>query len=309
MYRLKLTAICLLLLSGVLNAQTGSEGLPFLYDREVVSKPNLATPPEAIETGLGGIVSVPVTVDAAGTVVAVGEATGPGSVCRQVTRADVAALRAAAAEAAKHAKFAPIREGEPELSRSWVRFQFESSGKEAVYSVTGVVPDGEDSKPEKSAKDKTKITVKGDRDYSAATVPPPDYVGPVNSTGSATPNSASPNKFTVMGDKDKNTFSTSSTGYIDIGKRISGGVLNGKALSLAKPPYPPAARAVRASGAVSIQVLIDTNGEVFSAQAVSGHPLLRPASAIAACDSRFAPTLLQGQPVKVSGIITYNFVP
>ena len=92
-------------------------------------------------------------------------------------------------------------------------------------------------------------------------------------------------------------------------RTISGGVLNGKAMELPKPPYPPAARAVRASGAVAVQVLIETDGSVFSAEAVSGHPLLRSASRMAACGSRFTPTLLQGQPVKVSGIITYNFVP
>jgi len=92
-------------------------------------------------------------------------------------------------------------------------------------------------------------------------------------------------------------------------KTISGGVLNGKAISLPKPPYPPAARAVRASGAVSVQVLIDEQGRVVSASAASGHPLLRAAAEQAARGARFSPTLLSGQPVKVSGIITYNFVP
>ena len=92
-------------------------------------------------------------------------------------------------------------------------------------------------------------------------------------------------------------------------KQISGGVLNGKATSLPKPPYPPAARAVRASGAVSVQVLIDENGSVVSASAVSGHPLLRAAAVQAARGARFSPTKLSGQPVKVSGVITYNFVP
>lgn len=92
-------------------------------------------------------------------------------------------------------------------------------------------------------------------------------------------------------------------------KTISGGVLNGKATSLPKPPYPPAARAVRASGAVSVQVLISETGSVISATPVSGHPLLRPAAAAAARGARFSPTLLSGQPVKVSGVITYNFVP
>lgn len=92
-------------------------------------------------------------------------------------------------------------------------------------------------------------------------------------------------------------------------KTISGGVLNGKAISLPKPEYPPAAMAVRASGAVSVQVLIDENGYVISANAVSGHPLLRAAAESAARGAQFAPTLLEGNPVKVSGVITYNFVP
>ncbi len=90
-------------------------------------------------------------------------------------------------------------------------------------------------------------------------------------------------------------------------KMISGGVLNGRATSLPTPPYPPAARAVRASGSVSVQVVIDENGHVISATAVSGHPLLRAAAVAAARGARFSPTMLSGQPVKVSGVITYNF--
>jgi len=92
-------------------------------------------------------------------------------------------------------------------------------------------------------------------------------------------------------------------------KRISGGVLNGKATSLPKPPYPAAARAVRASGAVNVQVTISESGSVVSANAVSGHPLLRQAAEQAARSARFAPTLLSGQPVSVTGVIVYNFVP
>ena len=92
-------------------------------------------------------------------------------------------------------------------------------------------------------------------------------------------------------------------------KTVSGGVLNGKATSLPKPAYPPAAKAVRASGSVSVQVLISEDGSVISASAVSGHPLLRAAAASAARGARFSPTLLSGQAVKVSGVITYNFVP
>jgi TonB family protein len=89
---------------------------------------------------------------------------------------------------------------------------------------------------------------------------------------------------------------------------INGGVLNGKALSLPRPPYPPAAMAVRAEGPVVIQITIDENGDVISAAAVSGHPLLRAAAVEAARAAKFSPTLLSGQPVKVSGVLTYNFV-
>lgn len=88
---------------------------------------------------------------------------------------------------------------------------------------------------------------------------------------------------------------------------VSGGVLNGKAISLPKPPYPQIARTARASGTVSVQVMIDENGNVVSASAVSGHPLLRAAAVQAARQAKFTPTKLSGQPVKVSGVINYNF--
>jgi protein TonB len=89
---------------------------------------------------------------------------------------------------------------------------------------------------------------------------------------------------------------------------ISGGVLNGKAISLPKPQYPAIARAARASGTVVVQVLIDENGNVVSAKAVSGPPLLLATAVAAARQARFSPTKLSGQPVKVTGVIQYNFV-
>ena len=89
---------------------------------------------------------------------------------------------------------------------------------------------------------------------------------------------------------------------------VSGGVLNGKAISKPQPAYPPIAKAARASGTVTVQILVDESGRVVSANAVSGHPLLQQAAVSAARNARFSPTLLSGQPVKVSGVITYNFV-
>lgn len=100
----------------------------------------------------------------------------------------------------------------------------------------------------------------------------------------------------------------SPTGYVEAQKAlISGGVLNGKAISLPKPAYPAIARSARASGVVTVQVVVDANGCVQSARAIGGHPLLQSAATEAAQQACFTPTLLSGQPVDVSGVISYNF--
>ena len=89
---------------------------------------------------------------------------------------------------------------------------------------------------------------------------------------------------------------------------ISGGVLNGKAVRLVQPPYPAIARSAHASGQVKVQITIDENGNVVSASPISGHPLLQGAAVAAARQSKFTPTKLSGMPVKVTGVIIYNFV-
>jgi outer membrane biosynthesis protein TonB len=125
-------------------------------------------------------------------------------------------------------------------------------------------------------------------------------------------------RMTVVGSSDGTGARVSRLGEVQTGsssaglsaqKTVSGGVLNRVATELSRPTYPAAARAVRASGSVSVQVLIAEDGTVNSAAAVSGHPLLRASSELAACASRFLPTLLSGNPVKVSGVITYNYIP
>jgi TonB family protein len=89
---------------------------------------------------------------------------------------------------------------------------------------------------------------------------------------------------------------------------ISGGVLNGRAITLPKPEYPEEARAARAAGTVVVQVTIDEYGNVTAARAVSGHQTLHQVSVNAALQARFSPTFLMGEAVKVTGVITYNFV-
>jgi TonB family protein len=88
----------------------------------------------------------------------------------------------------------------------------------------------------------------------------------------------------------------------------TGGFLNGSAINLVTPPYPSIARSAHAQGQVRVQVIIDSEGNVAAARAVDGHPLLRAAAEKAARESKFTPTTLEGKPVKVNGIIIYNFV-
>ncbi|HEX5706461.1 MAG TPA: cytochrome c oxidase assembly factor Coa1 family protein [Pyrinomonadaceae bacterium] len=102
--------------------------------------------------------------------------------------------------------------------------------------------------------------------------------------------------------------SASPASNSNAGRMVSGGVLNGKAISMPQPPYPAIAKAARASGTVTVQVVVDETGRVTEARPVGGHPLLQQAAAQAARQARFSPTLLSGKPVKVSGVLTYNFV-
>ena len=85
---------------------------------------------------------------------------------------------------------------------------------------------------------------------------------------------------------------------------ISGGVLNGKAIYLPRPEVPSG----DANGVVLVQVLVDENGSVIDARAVSGPPNLHNAAVTAARLARFMPTVLAGQPVQVTGTLSYNFM-
>lgn len=97
------------------------------------------------------------------------------------------------------------------------------------------------------------------------------------------------------------------TGTSDRPVIVPGGVLTGRALRLPKPAYPSSARYSRVSGAVSVWVLIDEQGSVQTAGAINGHSLLQDSARDSACDAKFSPIVLGGKPIKVSGVLTYNF--
>ena len=85
---------------------------------------------------------------------------------------------------------------------------------------------------------------------------------------------------------------------------IAGGMLNGKAIYMPLPDMPPGEKA----GVVMVAILVDEQGSVIDARAVSGPPNLQVPATNAARLARFLPTVLSGEPVKVSGTLAYNFV-
>ncbi len=276
-YRSSLPCFALLVLSVValiaipVSAQSGVSGTngDDLVEAKLLNVPKVNLPKEALDTGLGGKVMVRVSIDENGNVTD-GEASGPDWVCQAVTTPDVIALRTTAKAAALQAKFSPATKGGQAVPSTMI----------LNFDFPAVQP------PNTGA-----LRVAGE--------------GNVKLAESPDPNSDEPKQIRI-GNADTPTLPPDKVRGIKL-RMISGGVLNGKAVSLPKPSYPPAALAVRASGAVAVQVLILEDGMVFSAKAVSGHPLLRSAASIAACGAKFTPTLLEGNPVKVSGVITYNF--
>jgi protein TonB len=80
-------------------------------------------------------------------------------------------------------------------------------------------------------------------------------------------------------------------------------MLNGKAIYLPVPDVPPG----DATGVVVVAIVVDEQGSVIEARAISGPQTLHAAAVTAARLARFSPTLLMGEPIRVSGTLSYNF--
>lgn len=101
----------------------------------------------------------------------------------------------------------------------------------------------------------------------------------------------------------KPTVSPSNT----VPKNVSVGNLTSRALSLPKPAYPPIAKQAGANGQVVVQIMVDEEGNVVSAKAVNGNPLLRSPAEAAARQAKF-PSRVGGENAKAVGTLVYNFV-
>ena len=78
-------------------------------------------------------------------------------------------------------------------------------------------------------------------------------------------------------------------------------------VKLVSPVYSTIARQARVEGIVTVEVELDTEGQVVSATAISGPTMLRQAAEEAARRSKFKPAMFNGEPIKGKGVITYSF--
>jgi TonB family protein len=84
---------------------------------------------------------------------------------------------------------------------------------------------------------------------------------------------------------------------------ILGGVLNDLATSLPQPD----AGAATETGTVTVEVVVNEKGVVTATSVVSGPQPLWKAAGEAARQAKFDPPLHNGKPVKVAGVLTYEF--
>jgi protein TonB len=89
--------------------------------------------------------------------------------------------------------------------------------------------------------------------------------------------------------------------------RVGGRIKAPRALSEPQPVYPALARQARITGVVSLDAVIDTQGNIAGLKAVSGPPLLIPAALEAVRQWKYEPTYLNDEPVAVELIVTVTF--
>src|SRR5262245_3964343 len=91
--------------------------------------------------------------------------------------------------------------------------------------------------------------------------------------------------------------------------KVTEGVLPNLASKKVEPEYPSIAKAAGVRGKVSVNVTVSETGKVIEAEIIKGHPLLRDAALQAARQWEFKPAEISGVPVKIVGVLIFNFPP
>jgi TonB family protein len=139
----------------------------------------------------------------------------------------------------------------------------------------------------------------GNKASSAA--PPAQASSQTSSPAPASRPAASSEKKTRSGGDASGGSSSANGQLVDVGSLID------KATQKINPSYPATARNVRVTGLVTVYLVVDESGAVAAVQRISGPQMLRQAAVDAAKRWKFQPTMIDGQPARVAGYISFNF--
>ena len=92
-----------------------------------------------------------------------------------------------------------------------------------------------------------------------------------------------------------------SPSIIDVGSLLAYATKQAPAI------YPTAAKTARQTGLVKVEVTVDENGEVANVQKATGPIMLQGAAKDAIKKWKFKPFVRDGQPVKATGFVSFNF--
>lgn len=106
---------------------------------------------------------------------------------------------------------------------------------------------------------------------------------------------------------NKTEEKTAKTETADANTLLSVGSLLEYAVQKTNPVYPQTARSMRQSGVVRVELVIDENGQVSAVQNSTGPSLLQGAAKDAVKKWKFKPFMRDGQPVKATGFLSFNF--
>ncbi len=101
--------------------------------------------------------------------------------------------------------------------------------------------------------------------------------------------------------KVKATTSSKPTGPVAVGSLLP------YVEKQSAPIYPPAARTMRATGVVRVEVTVDESGNVSEIKSSSGPTLLQGSAKDAIRKWKFRPIVVEGQAVQATGFINFNF--
>jgi TonB family protein len=103
--------------------------------------------------------------------------------------------------------------------------------------------------------------------------------------------------------------SSNTPATTEAGQLLNVGSLIDKATQRVSPTYPAFAKTAHVTGIVRVELVIDEKGGVVSAQSSTGPAILRQAAIDAAKRWKFRPTVTDGQAVRITGFLNFNFTP